>query len=151
MNDPDHSAAPLPASLDPHVDAHTPAPDPTDAVAAEVVATEAPGADDVNDRPRAELADGGAPTSQATLPDPIPHAGLRYTLLRLLMLVAVGGILYVIGLRGWLLAFAAVLVSGIVSLFLFMKQRNDAAVNLEHTVDHWKHRRDQEDAGLAPE
>ena len=38
-------------------------------------------------------------------------------------------------MRGWLLAFAAVLVSGIASLFLFMKQRNDAAVNLEHTVD----------------
>ncbi len=153
MNDPDHSAAPLPASLDPHPDAPTPAPEPTDTVAAEVVATDAPDADDgnVNDRPRAELADGEAPTPQAALPDPIPHAGLRYTLLRLLMLVAVGGILYVIGLRGWLLAFAAVLVSGIVSLFLFMKQRNDAAVNLEHTVDHWKHRRDHEDAGLAPE
>ena len=63
------------------------------------------------------------------------------------MLVAVGGILYVIGMRGWLLAFAAVLVSGIVSLFLLMKQRNDAAVNLEHTVENWKHRRDHEDAG----
>ena len=72
-------------------------------------------------------------------------------LLRLLMLVAVGGILYVIGMRGWLLAFAAVLVSGIVSLFLLMKQRNDAAVNLERTVEGWKHRRDHEDAGLAQE
>ena len=51
------------------------------------------------------------------------------------MLVAVGGILYVLGMRGWLLAFAAVLVSGIVSLFLLMKQRNDAAVNLERTLE----------------
>ena len=67
------------------------------------------------------------------------------------MLAAVGGILYVIGMRGWLLAFTAVLVSGIVSLFLLMKQRNDAAVNLEHTVDGWKHRHDHEDAGLAPQ
>lgn len=85
------------------------------------------------------------------LPEPIPHAGARYALLRLLMLAAVGGILYVIGMRGWALAFAAVLVSGIVSLFLFMKQRNDAAVNIEHTVDHWKHRRDHEDVGLTQE
>ena len=84
-------------------------------------------------------------------PEPVPHAGARYALLRLLMLVAVGGILYVLGMRGWLLAFTAVLVSGIVSLFLLMKQRNDAAVNLERTVDGWKHRRDQEDAGLAQE
>ena len=53
-----------------------------------------------------------------------------------------------IGMRGWLLAFAAVLVSGLVSLFLLMKQRNDAAVNLEHTVESWKHRHDHEDAGL---
>jgi hypothetical protein len=85
------------------------------------------------------------------LPEPVPHAGLRYALLRLLMLVAVGGILYLIGLRGWLLAILAVLVSGIVSLFLFMKQRNDAAVNLERTVDSWKHRHDHEDSGLVQE
>jgi hypothetical protein len=91
------------------------------------------------------------PAAVPDLPEPVPHAGLRYALLRLLMLAAVGGILYVIGMRGWLLAFAAVLLSGLVSLFLLMKQRNDAAVNLERTVDGWKHRRDHEDAGLAPE
>ncbi|MCU0264468.1 MAG: DUF4229 domain-containing protein [Candidatus Nanopelagicales bacterium] len=91
------------------------------------------------------------PAAGPDLPEPVPHAGLRYALLRLLMLAAVGGILYVIGMRGWLLAFAAVLLSGLVSLFLLMKQRNDAAVNLERTVDGWKHRRDHEDAGLAPE
>lgn len=86
------------------------------------------------------------PPATTALPDPIPHAGLRYAALRLLMLGAVGGVLYVIGLREWLLAIAAVLVSGIVSLFLFMSQRNDAAVNLEHTVDHWKHRNEHETA-----
>ena len=87
----------------------------------------------------------------ASLPDPVPHAGARYALLRLVMLVAVAGILYVIGMRGWLLAFAAVLVSGIGSLFLLMKQRNDAAVNLERQVDGWKHRHDHEDAELSQE
>jgi hypothetical protein len=149
MNDPDRSAAQLPESLAAHPDAPTAQPDLIDAVP-----TVAPDADAVaaSEPALAEPAGGGAPApTQATLPDPIPHAGLRYGLLRLLMLVAVGGILYLIGLRGWLLAFAAVLASGIVSLFLFMKQRNDAAVNLEHSVDHWKHRRDHEDAGLAPE
>ena len=90
--------------------------------------------------------DSREPSAAAALPEPIPHAGLRYAALRLLMLGAVGGVLYMIGLRGWLLAITAVLVSGIASLFLFMRQRNDAAVNLEHTVDHWKHRHEQDPA-----
>jgi hypothetical protein len=79
------------------------------------------------------------------LPDPVPHAGVRYAALRLLMLAAVGGILYLVGMRGWLLAFAAVLVSGIVSLFLLIKQRNDAAANLERSLDQWKQRHGHED------
>ncbi|HYN56134.1 MAG TPA: DUF4229 domain-containing protein [Motilibacterales bacterium] len=83
------------------------------------------------------------------LPDPIPHAGARYAALRLLMLAAVGGLLYIVGMRGWLLAIAAVLISGIVSLFMFMKQRNDAAVNLERTVEGWKHRHADEGAELT--
>jgi len=126
MSDPDTTAEPSSAAPEP------PSPAPVDPEAA----------DATNDSPVAAGHD---------LPEPVPHAGLRYALLRLLMLAAVGGILYVIGMRGWLLAIAAVLLSGLVSLFLFMKQRNDAAVNLEHTVDSWKHRRDHEDAGLAPE
>ncbi len=92
-------------------------------------------------------ADTGA-TAQSggpALPPAVPHAGARYAILRLLMLLAVGGVLYVVGLRGWLLAFTAVLVSGVVSLFLLMKQRNDAAVNLEHAVDHWKQQHAHED------
>jgi hypothetical protein len=104
--------------------------------------------------PESEPAPAGPATAESALPaapEPVPHAGARYALLRLLMLIAVGGILYVIGMRGWLLAFTAVLVSGIVSLFLLIKQRNDAAVNLEHTVDGWKHRRDSQDAGLDQE
>ena len=86
-----------------------------------------------------------APDSMPALPDPVPHAGVRYAALRLLMLAAVGGILYLVGMRGWLLAFAAVLVSGIVSLFLLIKQRNDAAANLERSLDHWKQRHGHED------
>ncbi len=83
------------------------------------------------------------------MPEPVPHAGARYALLRLVMLLAVAGVLYVIGMRGWLLAFTAVLVSGIVSLFLLMKQRNDAAVNLERQLEAWRHRHEHEDTGAA--
>ncbi len=79
------------------------------------------------------------------MPAPVPHAGGRYALLRLLTLVVVGGLLYLIGMRGWLLAFAAVVISGIVSLFLLAKQRNDAAANLERNIEQRKHRHEHED------
>jgi hypothetical protein len=93
-----------------------------------------------------ESADAEAPMSPADDPGtagppaPVPHAGIRYATLRLLTLVVVGALLYLVGMRGWLLAFAAVLVSGLISLFLLMKQRNDAAVNLERTLEHWRAR-----------
>jgi len=85
----------------------------------------------------------GAPAAEPEKPEPaapVPHAGSRYAVLRLLALAAVGGFLYLVGMRGWLLAFSAVLISGVISLFLFMKQRNDAALNLERSVDGWRHR-----------
>ena len=94
----------------------------------------------------------GAPAVEPDEPQPlapVPHAGSRYAVLRLLALVAVGGFLYLIGMRGWLLAFSAVLVSGVISLFLFMKQRNDAALNLERSVDGWRHRHDGEAQGAG--
>ncbi|MGB7980747.1 MAG: DUF4229 domain-containing protein [Candidatus Nanopelagicales bacterium] len=80
--------------------------------------------------PEAQPAQEETAVGPAALPERIPHAGPRYAVLRLVVLVAVGGVLYVIGIRGWDLAFVAVLVSGIISLFLFRKQRNDVAVNL---------------------
>ena len=106
-----------------------------------------------------ESADAAAPLTPsddpgtAGPPAPVPHAGIRYAVLRLLILVVVGALLYLVGMRGWLLAFAAVLVSGLISLFLLMKQRNDAAVNLERTVEHWRARqaRDEDDAEDADE
>ena len=127
MNDPDTSAAAAPAS------------------------TESPLAEHVADTSADTSADTApAPHEPETgLPDPIPHAGARYSALRLLMLGAVGAVLYIVGLRGWLLAIAAILISGLVSLFLLMKQRNDAAVNLERTVEGWKHRHDHEDGELT--
>ncbi len=143
MNDPDTSADPRSAPESEPVSEPVSAAADGGAETPDVVAQESlPSA--AHAQPAASAQD-----SLPAPPEPVPHAGARYALLRLLMLVAVGGVLYVFGMRGWLLAFTAVLVSGIVSLFLLMKQRNDAAVNLERTVDGWKHRRDQEDAGLA--
>jgi hypothetical protein len=104
----------------------------------------------------APQADGATDTAHQTaaapepsLAEPVPHAGARYAALRFVMLLAVAGVLYVIGMRGWLLAFTAVLVSGIVSLFLLMKQRNDAAVNLERQLEGWRHRHEHQDGELA--
>lgn len=69
-----------------------------------------------------------------------PHAGLRYAVLRLAMLVTVGGLLYLVGLRGWALLFLAVLVSAILSFFVFLRQREAAARTLEASVEHWQAR-----------
>jgi hypothetical protein len=77
----------------------------------------------------ASVIEPGAPAPEVT-----PGAGLRYAVLRLLMLITVGGVLYLVGMRGWALLFAAVIVSAIASYFVFMRQREAAARNLEAKV-----------------
>jgi Protein of unknown function (DUF4229) len=56
---------------------------------------------------------------------------LRYTLLRVLLLVATAAVLWVLGLRGLLLALVAVLVSGVVSIVVLMRQRDAASSALD--------------------
>ena len=51
-------------------------------------------------------------------------AFLRYTTLRLSMLLAVGAVGYLLGMRGVLLAAVAFLVSGILSFFVLDRQRD---------------------------
>lgn len=51
-------------------------------------------------------------------------AFLRYTTLRLAMLIAVGGVAYLLGLRDLMLLVVAFLVSGILSLLLLDRQRD---------------------------
>lgn len=52
-------------------------------------------------------------------------AFIRYSTLRLALLIAVGAVLYLLGLHGvWLLAVALVL-SGVLSLFVLDRQRDD--------------------------
>jgi hypothetical protein len=94
--------------------------------------------------------------AQAALPaGGVPHAGARYAVLRLTMAVTTGGILYLFGLRGWLLLFLAVLISGVLSFFFFMRQREAAARNLEAMVEGRRSRHEHEPAdggsAAAPE
>lgn len=51
-------------------------------------------------------------------------AFIRYTTLRLAMLIAVGAVSYLLGLRDILLLIVAFLVSGILSLVLLDRQRD---------------------------
>ncbi len=76
-----------------------------------------------------------------TPPAPVPHAGIRYAVLRMSMMLTIGGVLYLVGMRSWPLLFATVLVSGIASYFVFLRQREAAARNLEASVEGWKGRR----------
>jgi hypothetical protein len=77
------------------------------------------------------------PTPQA---NPIPQrpartgALVRYNLARLGMLVVVGALAYLAGLRGPLLAVGALLVSGVLSYFLLFRQREALARVLVDSV-----------------
>ncbi|GAA4287183.1 DUF4229 domain-containing protein [Georgenia daeguensis] len=52
---------------------------------------------------------------------------LVYTMLRLGLVVAAAGVLYLLGLRSWILWIAAVVVGALLSFVLFGRQREDAA------------------------
>jgi hypothetical protein len=52
---------------------------------------------------------------------------LAYTLLRLGLVLAAAGVLYLLGLRSWVLWIAAVIIGALVSFLLFGRQREDAA------------------------
>lgn len=66
---------------------------------------------------------------------PRTTALLRYNGYRLLLLVAVGGLGYLAGLRGLPLIAAALLASGVLSYFLLYKQRSALAALLVEAVD----------------
>lgn len=94
------------------------------------------------------------PEPRAPEPAPaVPHAGIRYAVLRMSMLLTVGGVLYLFGMRSWPLLFATVIVSGIASYFVFLRQREAAARNLEASVESWRGRRGPSagGAGQTPE
>jgi len=55
---------------------------------------------------------------------------LKYTLLRLALLAGTAGVLYLVGLRDWLLLFVAFLVSGLISIFALNRARDDVSTSL---------------------
>lgn len=128
---------------------------------------DAPGTADGNADARAGVAGGGeleaelgadrdlgGPAPVESLPPEIPHAWARYSLQRLLLLLACGALLYLVGLRGVPLILAAFLGSGLLSFFLLARTRDQAAGNIERKVARINRRMDEraaaEDAEQLP-
>lgn len=76
------------------------------------------------------------------------HPVLTYTAMRLLLLVAALGVLYLAGARGLLLLALAVLVSGLVSFLLLSRQRDAMSAAL---VARGTRLRSRLDAGAGSE
>ncbi len=81
-------------------------------------------------------------------------AFLRYTALRALILVGTAGLLFVAGLRSWLLLLVAVLLSGFISIFALRRQRDEASSALSNRLTRINQRLDEhasaEDAEPRP-
>ena len=65
---------------------------------------------------------------------------LRYTLLRALVFAVLAALLWLIGFRGYVLLFAALLVSGIASVFILRRSRDSVSVALDRRVSTIKDR-----------
>jgi hypothetical protein len=59
---------------------------------------------------------------------------LRYTLLRLFVFAVVGALLWLTGMRGLVLLLTAVFVSGLVSIFVLRRSRDDLSVALDRRI-----------------
>lgn len=55
---------------------------------------------------------------------------LKYTFLRLALLAVTAGALYLVGLRDWMLLFVAFLVSGIISIVVLNRARDEVSTSL---------------------
>ncbi|PSK96374.1 uncharacterized protein DUF4229 [Haloactinopolyspora alba] len=73
-------------------------------------------------------------------------AVLRYTALRLLVLGAVAALLWLLGLRGLGLVFVAVFVSGLLSIFVLNRSREQFSAALDRRLSTIKERAAAEDA-----
>jgi hypothetical protein len=70
--------------------------------------------------------------------------------MRIGLLVVVGGLLYVAGVRGWLWILVTALASSVASWFLLVRQREAAARNLEVAVAaHHERRHHRDEAAEA--
>ena len=62
------------------------------------------------------------------------HPIVIYTLKRLLLLMVVGGLLYLVGLRGLFLILFAFLISGVIAMVALKGSREGAAYGITHAV-----------------
>lgn len=76
------------------------------------------------------------------------HPVLVYTLARILLLLAVGGVFYLIGFRDLLLIVLAFIVSGIISFFVLNRQRDALGMGMGAYFSRMNH---QIDAGAKSE
>ncbi len=67
-------------------------------------------------------------------------AFLRYTALRALIFVIVAALLWIVGLRGFVLLLFALLVSGVVSLFVLNRSRDELSAALVNRQQRIKQR-----------
>jgi hypothetical protein len=68
---------------------------------------------------------------------------LRYTLLRVLLFLAVAALLWIAGLRGLWLVMFAILGSGMISIFALSRSRDAASVALANRTAKIKRRMDE--------
>lgn len=71
---------------------------------------------------------------------------IRYTALRVLVFGVVTALLWLVGLRGFVLALVAVLVSGILSIFVLNRSRDQLSASLDRRLAAIKERTEAEDA-----
>jgi hypothetical protein len=71
------------------------------------------------------------------------RATLAYTAARILLFVAVLGVLYLVRVRGVLLLGIAVLVSGLISFFLLSRQRDAMSGAITARIGSFRHRLDE--------
>lgn len=68
---------------------------------------------------------------------------LRYTMLRVALLLVTAAVLYLLGLRGLWLALVAVLASGVISVVVLMRQRDAASSSLDTRLQRLNARLDE--------
>ncbi|MEZ7898457.1 MAG: DUF4229 domain-containing protein [Flaviflexus sp.] len=61
---------------------------------------------------------------------------LKYTLIRVLLVVAFGVVLYFLGMRSYLLAFTAIICGAMAGFLFFPRQGQEAAGTVEKLVTH---------------
>ncbi|TDE10363.1 DUF4229 domain-containing protein [Jiangella asiatica] len=71
---------------------------------------------------------------------------LRYTLLRALVFVVVGALLWLVGLRGFVLVAGALFVSGMISIFALRDSRDKVSMAWDRRLSTIKERTAAEDA-----